>query len=361
MLNFKHDDEEFAHGRELAVDADNYAWSDWTVCPEYEIGELDGPKFLRVFKDADAKWSTDRRRYKPLSRRYAALFLEFARWPEEHDMDKRPLESPKNEEAASEWAHLYGALGLSRPESAVFSDANEFIEHTLGMWGAIRPRTRNEGMGGREDTVEAFSREAWTANATLRLYEAATRPESPDMDTLRSYMPDSDDGLTSGRNGIKGIYGEAPKGARNWALEVVSDIVEDKLRGHVWPIPVRDGVGIGHGQGWAFDSLLGAMWLQMLWLMSGKAKRCEWCGKLLNIELEWAMRLPKNSHTVRPNATAAQIAKDAEDFRRANPLPRKPRNDRRFCNNDGRCKAAWNYHHGTGKSSKATRKKKRDS
>lgn len=357
MPEFRHGDEEFTYGQEISVDAhsDDYTWNEWTVYPEYEVGELDGPRFLYAFEDEGAKWFTDKRRYKPLSRQYAALFLEFARWPQEHDMDKKLLGSPKNEEAAKEWARLYGVLGLSRPQFEVLSGANEVLKHSLGIWNAIRPRTRNGATGGREDTVEGFAREAWIANATLRLYEASTKLEGPDMDLLRSCMPDRENDLPS-LPSVKGIYGESPEGARDWALRIVGDIVEDKLRGRTWPIPVRDGIGNGFSQGWAFDSLLGAMWLQMLWLMYGKAKRCEWCGKLLNIELEWAMRLPKNSHSIRPNASADQIAKDAKDFTRANPPPRKPRSDRRFCNNNGRCKAAWNYHYGAGKSNKTARK-----
>lgn len=361
MSGPKGDDDKFIHGYELSVDAhpDDYGWNEWTVYPKYKVGELDGSRFLYAFQGGGAEWFTGRRCYKPLSRQYAALFLEFARWPKEHDMDKKPLGSPRNEEAASEWAHLYGVLGFSRPEFTVFSGANEVLRHSVGIRGAIRPRTRNGGLGDREDSVEAFAREAWTASVALRLYEAATKPERPDMEALRDYMPDRESDFPS-LSSIKGIYGDSPNGARDWALRVVEDIVEDKLRGRVWPIPVRDGVGNGHGQGWAFDSLLGAMWLQMLWLMSGNAKRCDWCGNLLNIDLEWAMGLPKNTQPFRPKASAAQIAKDTEDFKRANPPPRRPRSDRRFCKNDGRCKAAWNYHYGTGKSNKTARKTARE-
>src|SRR5918994_281314 len=74
--------------------------------------------------------------------------------------------------------------------------------------------------------------------------------------------------------------------ARTWALGVVEETVERKVRGRCWPIPVWD--GSSHKQGWAFDSLLGAMWLQMLWLMLGQPRRCEWCRRVLDVDPEEA-------------------------------------------------------------------------
>ena len=73
--------------------------------------------------------------------------------------------------------------------------------------------------------------------------------------------------------------------------------------------------------GWSFDSLIGAAYLQMYWLIGaeGKIKRCKWCGALI------------------PDARA----------------------DQETC--DPRHKAKWNYHYGTGKSGKKARKRARRS
>jgi hypothetical protein len=73
--------------------------------------------------------------------------------------------------------------------------------------------------------------------------------------------------------------------------------------------------------GWAFNSLLGAAYLQMYWHIGarGKITRCKQCAALI------------------PDA----------------------REDQEFCRNDGRCRAKWNYHHGEGKSSKKARKRAR--
>jgi hypothetical protein len=93
-----------------------------------------------------------------------------------------------------------------------------------------------------------------------------------------------------------------------------------KVRGRCWTIAVRDSTS--HGEGWAFDSLLGAMWLQMQWLMRGN-RRCEWHGKLLDLDPEQVEQLE----------TATQDA--------AGSGRRKPRSDRRFCP-DTTCRQEWN-------------------
>lgn len=329
--------EDAARGYEQAVDAhpEDYAWSEWLVYPAYDTGGDEGYKYVYAPMARAEKQIFGRMRYRPLSRPTATLFLEFARWPETESMDLKPFESEKNETAAKEWAGIYGVLGLdsSRP-FAVFDTASHATADYLGV-SAVRSRTRNDGEGGREETVEAFAREAWLANMTLRLYEAATNPEGPDMETIVNYMTDEKEALADHLPSERQLHGKTPERARKWALTFVEEVVEDRVRGHVWPIPVGD-YNDGHKQGWAFDSLLGAMWLQMMWLMLGQVRRCEWCGRLLDTDLE---------------VDAAGAAGEG----------RKPRSDKRFCENNGKCRAKWNYHRGGGKSSKAARKKQRES
>lgn len=345
-MSYKHEDAR--HGYEQAVDAhpEDYAWSEWDIYPEYKVGEHEGRRYIYAPMADPVRQLRGRTRYRPLSRPTAALFLEFARWPETEGMGHEPLRVERNEAAALEWAEINGVLGLSSSQPfTVFDEASGAIEHSLGVH-AIRPRHRNEGSGGLEETVEAFAIEAWVANMALRLFEAATNPEGPDMDTIVGYMPDQQDGFGEHLPSVRQSHGASPSHARSWALQVVEEIVEDRMRGHVWPLPVRDhnghlyGYG-GHKQGWAFDSLLGAMWLQMMWLMRGQPRRCEWCGKLLDVDSEQDEELQIGGAGMR----------------------RKPRNDRRFCPSRGgvkdKCKADWNYHVGGGKSSKEARRRAR--
>jgi hypothetical protein len=344
----KYEREDAAHGHEQAVDAhpDDYSWSDWPVYPDYDVGEYEGRKILYVPMADLQKQIFGRRRYRPLSRQTADLFLEFARWPEEEDMDLEPLGSESNETAALVWAEVNGVLGLdSSSPLEVLGEASDAIQHSLGIWGAVRPRTRNQGFGGPKETVEAFAREAWVANMTLRLYEAATQPEGPDPDAIAAHMPERES-LGDHRPEARKPRKLTPERARSWALGIVEETVEDRLRVHVWPLPVKELGGRGkfveHKQGWAFDSLLGAMWLQMMWLMLSRVRRCEWCGRLLNVDPE------------QEQGMQADLIADGR---------RKPRNDKRFCPSLGgiknKCKADWNYHRGTGKSSKEARRRAR--
>jgi hypothetical protein len=347
----KYESKDADHGYEISVDArpEDYLWNEWSVHPKYEIGEHEGYKFVYASMPESVEQLRKKMRYRPLSRPTAALFLEFARWPEEEAMDLKSLGSKRNEAAALAWAEINGVLGLdSSPSFEVLGEASDAIQHSLRILGAVRPRTRNQGYGGPQETVEAFAREAWIANMALRLYEAATNPEGPDTETLVNFMPTEEADLP-GLPGVnrRSLHGKRPERARSWALEVVEEIVEDRVRGHVWPIPVRDLGGhlhgyVGHKQGWAFESLLGAMWLQMMWLMIGRVRRCEWCGRMLDVEPEQEQGLK-----------AARIAYGR----------RKPRNDRRFCPSLGgvknKCKADWNYHRGPGESNKEARRRAR--
>ena len=65
--------------------------------------------------------------------------------------------------------------------------------------------------------------------------------------------------------------------------------------------------------------MLGAMWLQMVFLMHAD-RRCWWCCAPLEPG--------RHSHA-------------------------------KFCDNNGKCRASWNYHNGEGRSNKHARKEER--
>jgi hypothetical protein len=338
--------EDAARGYEQAVDAkpETCLWSYWFVYPKYTLREREGSKF--IYAPESAKQVQNRERYRPLSRAFSSSFLRFARWPEEHDMDRNPLDTDKNEAAALEWARAFGVLGIDPPALTLVGVSSEVTNYFLGRPGpdGFWDRgSRSEALGGPKETVERFAGEAWEANLMLRLFEAATNPEGPDVDTIVGYMPEDGEEWIS-LPGTRELHGKTPQTARSWALTVVEEIVERKVRGRCWPLPVRD--GSLHREGWAFDSLLGAMWLQMMWLMLGQPRRCEWCGALLDVDPE----------------QAEQMELDDADARIGE--RRKPRSDRRFCpSRDGikdKCKADFNYHRGAGTSSREARKKQRD-
>ena len=113
------------------------------------------------------------------------------------------------------------------------------------------------------------------------------------------------------------IYSQDTELTRQWALTIVEDAVNRKIENHCYPITY--GVPGYYEQGWGFRSLLGAMWLQMMFLMRAD-RRCWWCER---------------------------------------PLDPGKRSHARFCDNGGRWRSSWSYHHGSGKSAKHYREQAR--
>jgi hypothetical protein len=113
------------------------------------------------------------------------------------------------------------------------------------------------------------------------------------------------------------IYSRDPELTRRWALTVVESAVNRKIEDYCYPT-IQGSPG-SYEQGWGYRSLLGAMWLQMMFLMRAD-RRCWNCGRAID------------------------------------PGRRK---HARFCDNNGKCKSKWNYDEGKGKSSKSSREKRR--
>jgi hypothetical protein len=195
--------------------------------------------------------------YAPLVRE-PDLFLRFARLADDDGLDQGvvgELDTEKNAAVALSWAHNYGVLGLT---SSVEED------------GLRIART----IGGKADTVEAFAREAWTASGCLQLYEAATA-ETLDEDLIASYMP-----------ARPRAFAATPASTRAWALDAVASETQRKVAGNVYPALYGD---VGRFvPGWDFMNLLGAMWLQMFWLLTASEapRRCKnWeCDKIIAYE-----------------------------------------------------------------------------
>jgi hypothetical protein len=193
--------------------------------------------------------------YWPLARE-PDLFLKFARLADGglDQGDAGKLDTEKNAAVALSWAHDYGVLGLTSVEDD-------------GLRGTSTK-------GGEADTVEAFAREAWTANDCLRLYEAATA-ETLDADLIASYIPSR-----------ARAFAATPASTRAWALGAVASETQRKVAGNAYPALYGD---VGRFvPGWDFMNLLGAMWLQMFWLLTASEapRRCKnWeCDKIIAYE-----------------------------------------------------------------------------
>ena len=130
--------------------------------------------------------------------------------------------------------------------------------------------------GGWGETFRNFVREACRANWLLNLYQLAMSPEQPNEAPSRPtgyrvqgydewYEP-----LTAPPEGSD------PATLRQWALETVRFEVNLYMRQslpQVYPV-----TGESHPLlGWDFYSLLGAMYLQMSWLVTAKGEQVRWC------------------------------------------------------------------------------------
>jgi hypothetical protein len=324
---------------------------EWPVYEYYEfIDDESGKRYLHAPQTRNGTINRVKKRLQPLSRESADLFLRFARWVENPGMDKE-LESERNERAAKMWAEEYGVLGLNDPDMAIIGMLNSqrVTADYLGMpWrGDVASGRRNTAHGGRpEESVEHFAFEAWEAHVVWRLYKSVRSQEIVDGSSAVRFMamfdhgeppitgswaeediPSQDTKLKTqlALNILEGteswvereVYSKDAELTRQWALAIVEDAVNRKLEDYCYLI-VRGAPG-SYEQGWGFKSLLGAMWMQMMLLMRAD-RQCWWCGKPLD--------------------------------------PGMPRHAR-FCKNNGRCRANWNYNNGSGKSSKSAKKRAR--
>jgi hypothetical protein len=183
-----------------------------------------------------------------------ALFLEFAMLADDPGLDAE-TDTERNAGVYLDWVHSYGTLGLE-PAPAVWHNRRGVSTH-----------------GGPEDTLESFVREAWIANQTLRLYEAAMA-DPLDLGTIRShaerYYP-SHKALFFTRPHPGESNVSTRERAKEFAMREVAAAVQGKVAWNVYPALYQRKDG-NFEQGWDFVNLLGAMWLQMFWLMTDPEK-----------------------------------------------------------------------------------------
>jgi hypothetical protein len=229
----------------------------WEYWERYDLKGEKGSRYIyaprRWFENGE--WGKNvNKAYQPLVGR-SGLFFKFARLADDGGLSPasspEALDTDKNAQSAYDWADQMGVLGLTSRE-----------------WqGWFYFDTR----GGKEDTVVRFAEEAWAANAVLRLYEAATREEGgPDIETMLEIMKH---GGVSPRS--QKFNTHTPEMAREWALLTAAQWTQERVARYCHPALYRR-PGQNHFiQGSGFSNLLGALWLEMFWvLLSDKTRRC---------------------------------------------------------------------------------------
>jgi hypothetical protein len=296
----------------------------WPVWKRYELvsGHEDSPSAQYilaplVYRPDHLRWSTESvevvwnelvNTYRPLVDT-PDLFLEFARLVDDEDLNAE-LGTDHNAEVALAWAETYGVLGLTptqgqelskptfdlfhgegeklsipdprdpeRPKVVVADGTAESVLKMADVRTQHTHRRRQDVQGGQDDTVEAFALEAWTANTALSLYEAVTADSVPNIETIRHFW-----------ESMASFSGSTPPAsseeAKTWAEEWVKKATLSRIRGYVYPELYE--ADQGFVQGMRFESLLDAMWLQMMWLLTAgnNVRRCKFrfCRKVIAFE-----------------------------------------------------------------------------
>jgi hypothetical protein len=318
------------HIRQLAIHAleenveENSHADVWPVYEYYEIIFDDaGKRYLYAPQARNGSINQVKERLQPLSRISADLFLRFAHWVENPGMDKE-LDTERNAGAAKTWANDYGVLGLNGPDMTIIGliNSHRVTADYLGMpWrgsGAYRGK-RNTAHGGRPDeSVENFAFEAWEAHIVWRLYESVRSQGVVDVRSVSRFMSPFDQGEPpmTGAWVERDIYSQDTELARQWALTIVEHAVNRKIENYCYAI--IQGVPGSYDRSWGFKSLLGALWLQMMFLMRAD-RRCRHCGR---------------------------------------PIDPGRRSHAKFCDNRGKCRASFAYHSGGQKEAKEQRRRR---
>lgn len=224
----------------------------WPIFPFYEVSEAEDDTFAVAPRNVPNDHPMvhgavrDQRRVTyPPSREKAVKFVNtpryyapleehpdlFARFARLGDQTRIPVST------WLEWLHEYGVLGIRDLQS------------------------------GRNDIEEAYSdfvHEVLLADRTLRLFEAATNPEGPNVEIIQELRPEGNNGLAS----------SDPEELERVTLYEVRNTVKQKVQADCyWDLLTRDSSWRGKSRSplarkWVFRSLLGSLWLQFMWLVT---------------------------------------------------------------------------------------------
>lgn len=226
----------------------------WMVWHDYDVHRLDGEDVYVVATPVPREqWRENWDRYAPL-KDTPGLFLEFAELAD-HEV---------TEEVWRDWFTRYGVLGL-RP--------------ALPYMASVK--------GGPEESFSRFVEEARIANGVLRLWEAATAGLS-DEEFMDRYFPQFT--LLQDRARAKSLFVwsvDFPRSTTAPWYSLVGVHVQDKLMTECYP-QLLETSDLTFETGYGFRSLLGAMYLQMYWLMTAKGgvRRCKepGCPRVITFE-----------------------------------------------------------------------------
>lgn len=226
----------------------------WAVCNRYGVACAEGGRYLlaaRWLSGAEKPRRNEIREYQPPQYR-GGLFIDFACLADDEGLDgaatEPDLDTDGNKAVALRWAHRWGVLGLTQNKDG---------------YNSVR--------GGKADTVARFAKEAWEANAVLRLYEAATREAGPDREAVAKLL----EGADFGKQRVS-IWTSTAEAAKEKALMLCADITQEKVARYCYPALFRKSNENHFTQGFGCVNLLGAIWMGMFWILwDDQTRRCK--------------------------------------------------------------------------------------
>jgi hypothetical protein len=242
----------------------------WPVYKNYEIIEEDGETFVVApvsppwFIEPDEE-SVSQKRVRDNSQDVMSLYAPLA-VPELVVELAELAEKEITPEDVLDWAEVYGLLGIER-----YAIVNADNTSACLRWDK-----------GRKESVLRFAEAAGEVRACLRIYEALTSEEEVDLEALLSlveflplakFLP-----IKAER-----FWGKRPGMERARLLRAVGTTVQWLLQGHCFPqmtIYSRGSPSLPTGKfalSWGFENLLGAIWLQMAWLLEAESERVRRC------------------------------------------------------------------------------------
>lgn len=282
----------------------------WHVYEDYEVvREEDALPYVQAVTPKGHESPKRVRSYNPLVDT-PRLFLDFARIAERNN----PAE------ALSQWVAQYGLLGFADSSPQWFPHARPEV--------TVPPRIYDDS-GGPGETLEAVWDEVYTANRILALYEAVLNRDAEKLETLIFTSEEDSEGLERRRQHVSGYTDKTSSDRIDVLVSVaLAEVWEFIGALTVFAYPVINPTGDLNQQplltvdrlkaSWGVRNLLGAMYLQIFWLVTsaGELARCKFCGRIISYA---------------PPMSVGEVHK-----------VRKPRNDKEFC--DSRCRQNYHYH-----------------
>jgi hypothetical protein len=258
----------------------------WFVCDDYEIKRgavvAKYPYPLGDPGDSEIRWGP----YRPLEDA-PHLFLSFSRLHEEDEF----------EEAVRAWSRKYGVIGGDSYGCLTKNDrvpVSQFREEAKRAWVVLR--LYESALNSDAQAVRSLLHR-YRDDQLIRALDAEYR-ESALFTAVSLKSPDEE--LSEEHLLPFALYLAKQVANRTVLMYCHRDLVLSLKVGKGGRLTVDPAATIGK---WGFSNLLGAMYLQMYWLIEAgdKLTRCEHCGRVISLA-------------------------------RPNPKGRKPRDDTKYCN-----------------------------